>query len=212
MRKLALIASLLLLTPGLAQAKSLEELLVEKGVITKSEAQAHSNGSNVFWDGGTRIEFPETGFDVQVNTQLQTRYEFNDGDSDFGLDNASSFEVHRAKLVLSGHVLNKQFTYMMETSFQGHFTEAQARQFGGDRSPALQDAWIQWQPCDNGHLKLGQFKPSITERGTTTLQKCSLLIVLRLRLPLPLLVKKVWKVSGASGITKLPWVVRFLTA
>ena len=161
MRKIALIASLLFLAPGLAQAKSLEDLLVEKGVITQGEAQAHSNGSNVYWDGGTRVEFPETGFDVQINTQLQTRYEYFDGDSDAGVDNASSFEVHRAKLVLSGHVLNKQFSYMLETSFQGHLTELQSRQLGGDRSPALQDAYIQWQPCDNGHLKLGQFKPKL---------------------------------------------------
>ena len=160
MRKLALIASLLLLAPGVAQAKSLEDLLVEKGVITKGEAQAHSNGSNVYWDGGTRVEFPETGFSVQLNTQLQTRYEFRDGDSDFGLQNASSFEVNRAKLVLSGHVLNKQFSYMLETSFQGQ-ADTVARGGTASRAPELQDAYITWSPCDNGHLKLGQFKPKV---------------------------------------------------
>ena len=59
MRKLTIIAALLLLIPSIAQAKSLEDLLVEKGVITKSEARGahHEMGSKVYWQGGSRIDF-----------------------------------------------------------------------------------------------------------------------------------------------------------
>lgn len=170
MRKLALIASLLLLAPGVAQAKSLEDLLVEKGVITKGEAQAHSDGSKFYWDDGTRIEFAETGFSVKINTQLQTRYEFVDGDSDFGLGNTSSFEVNRAKLVVSGHVVNRQFSYMLEASFQGQADTLSREELsigGVSRAPELHDAYITWAPCDNGHLKLGQFKPKAARSWNT---------------------------------------------
>ena len=51
MRKLTVLAALLLLVPTVSQAKSLEDLLVEKGVITKSEARgsSHDSGAKVYW-------------------------------------------------------------------------------------------------------------------------------------------------------------------
>ena len=43
--------------PDLAEAKTLEELLVEKGVITKAEAKViePTTSSKVYWNRGTRV-------------------------------------------------------------------------------------------------------------------------------------------------------------
>ena len=67
MRKLAIIAVLALLAPALCQAATLEELLVEKGVITQSEARgATSDGAKAYYKGGTRLEFPDAGFTTKI--------------------------------------------------------------------------------------------------------------------------------------------------
>ena len=100
MRKAMLLAALLLLTPAISQAKTLEELLIEKGVITKGEAGGVSDAgaSKVYWNRGTRIDFPDTGFTTSIATQIQARYAFTDNDEDSGERNTSSFSLRRARL------------------------------------------------------------------------------------------------------------------
>ena len=79
-----------MLIPAVSNAATLEELLVEKGVITKGEASAsmHAGNAKVYWNKGTRLEFPDTGFTAKFNTQIQARYRFNDLESS---GNSSSF-------------------------------------------------------------------------------------------------------------------------
>lgn len=148
MRKLSVVAALLLLLPAVSQAKTLEDLLVEKGLITKGEAQAsqHNGASKVYWKGGTRLDFPDNGFTAKINTDLQTRYEFTDGDKDAGAGNTSSFEVNRARLTVSGSALHEEFEYKLQVEFKG------------SSSSKLRDAWLQWNACDWSSLKMGQFK------------------------------------------------------
>jgi len=148
MRKLIVVSAIaLLLAPAFSQAKSLEELLVEKGVITQGEASA-AGASKVWWDKGSRIEFPDKGFTVGVRTELQTRYTFTDQAKE--VPNTSSFEIKRARLVVSGTALNKEFSYYMAPDFAG---EAK-----------LRDAWLQWHTTECTALKMGQFKPAISRQ------------------------------------------------
>src|SRR5690606_15385075 len=102
MRKVTILTALLLAAPGFAQAASLEDLLVDKGVITKSEMAGvvrgahhdHGQPGRVYWNKGSELYFPEQEFTAKVYTQLQTKYEYTDYDSD-DTDNAdtSSFDV-----------------------------------------------------------------------------------------------------------------------
>lgn len=169
MRKATLVAALLLLTPAVSQAKTLEDLLVEKGVITKGEAAGASDAgaSKVYWNQGTRVDFPDTGFTTNIATLLQTRYAFTDRDESAGLKNTSSFDVNRARLIISGTALNKEFTYMLSTDF----ISAPDSDANFDESPAVRDAYIDWKPCnDDSGVRLGAFKSAISRQFNTNQQ------------------------------------------
>lgn len=176
MRKVAILAAALLLAPSISQAKTLEDLLVEKGVITKGEASAAVIGgpSRVYWNDGTRLEFPDTGFTAQINTLIQTRYEFTDFDSDTGRGNQSSFEFERVRLAVSGTALNNEFTYMLQADFIGQEggdnISSLADQDGG-ASTELLDAYIQWNACDWGSIRMGQFKTMVSRQFNTSAAK-----------------------------------------
>lgn len=169
MRKATLVAALLLLTPAVSQAKTLEDLLVEKGVITKGEAAgaSDSGASKVYWNQGTRVEFPDTGFTTSIATMLQTRYAFTDRDEDAGLRNTSSFDVNRARLIVSGTAMNKEFSYMLSTDF----ISAPDSDANNGASPAVRDAYIDWKPCnDDSGIRLGAFKTAFSRQFNTDQQ------------------------------------------
>lgn len=169
MRKTTVMAALLLLTPAVSQAKTLEELLVEKGVITKSEAAraSDSGASKLYWNQGTRVEFPDNGFTTSVATMIQTRYAFTDRDEDAGLSNTSSFDVNRARLIISGTALNREFSYMLSTDF----ISAPDSDANFDQSPAVRDAYIDWKPCkDDTGIRMGAFKTAVSRQFNTDQQ------------------------------------------
>ena len=141
MRKATIVAALLLLTPAVSQAKTLEDLLVEKGVITKGEAAgaSDSSASKVYWNEGTRVEFPDTGFTTSIATMIQSRYAFTDVDEDSGAKNTSSFDVNRARLIVSGTAMNNEFSYMLSTDFVDS-TDTEGGAVG------VRDAYIDWRP------------------------------------------------------------------
>lgn len=173
MRKLALVA-LLLALPSMAQAKTLEDLLVEKGVITAGEARGTVDAADarVYWNDGTRLEFPDNGFTTKINTQIQSRYNYIDTDDDLhdaGLivGDISDFNVNRARLILSGTALNREFSYKLQAEFANDSNSS------SDTDAAIKDAYIQWEPCEGMGFRLGQFKTGISRQfnnGTETLQ------------------------------------------
>jgi phosphate-selective porin OprO/OprP len=170
MRKATLVAALLLLTPAVSQAKTLEDLLVERGVITKGEAAgaSDSSASKLYWNQGTRVEFPDTGFTTSVATMLQTRYSFTDPNQSPGtIRNKSSFDVNRARLIVSGTALNREFSYMLSTDF----VSAPDSDANFGQSPQVRDAYIDWTPCkDDTGLRLGVFKTAFSRQFNTNQQ------------------------------------------
>lgn len=197
MRKAGILAALLLLAPSISQAKSLEELLVEKGVITKGEAAktTESSPAKVYYNDGTRIEFPDSGFTMKINTLIQTRYTFVDEDeeapqrpTDFPTSfngvkgtrvNRSSFDVHRARLIVSGSALYNEFLYKLEGDFVGtandennlrrEFVDGARDKDGvdGRKETNLKDAFVVWQPCEGYGTQMGQFKTFLSRQWNT---------------------------------------------
>ncbi len=165
MRKSLLVATALLLSaPAVSQAKSLEELLVEKGVISKAEARGSmsSSGAKVWWNEGTRLEFADSGLTTGFATHLESRYSYFDFDEDISGSNISSFDVTKARVILSGSALHNEFEYYMNADFVG----------AGDNSvntgsTNLLDAWIQWNACDWASAKMGQFKTLVSRQFNT---------------------------------------------
>ena len=161
MRKSLIIAAALLSAPAVSQAKTLEDLLVEKGVITKAEAKSTSSDTSaakVYWNGGTRFEFPDTGFTAGFATYLVERYTFTDADEGFGGQNTSSFEQKKARIILSGTALDNEFSYFMQADFVGE------KDNDGKNGTHLRDAYVRWNACDWGAVQMGQFKTFISRQ------------------------------------------------
>jgi len=160
MRKLSILAAALLLAPAISQAKTLDELLVEKGVITKGEAAGMGGGaSKLYYNGGTRAEFPDSGFTFGINTLIQERYEFTDYDAG---SNSSSFTTPNARIVVSGSALNNEFSYYLNTNFVG------SSDANGAASPELLDSYITWHACDWAWAMMGQFKTMLGRQYNTS--------------------------------------------
>ena len=156
MRNLKILLLAALLLPAVSQAKTLEDLLVEKGVITKGEANAAvaSSAAKTYWNGGTRVEFPDNGFSTQINTLFQTRYTFTDNDS---AANTSAFDVKTARMAISGNAMHNEFSYKIEGDFVGTSEDGVKKAF-------LRDAYLGWKACDWLDLKMGQFKTPLARQ------------------------------------------------
>lgn len=160
--------------PLFAEAKTLEDLLVEKGVITKSEASSTgqmraSSGGRVYYNEGTRIEFPDSGFAMKINTLIQTRYAFHDNSETRVGINESSFDVQNARLFITGAALHNEFRYGLEADFTGNSNRHyRGRYFDdasdGTNSPRLNDAYITWSPCEGYDTTLGQYRTFISRQ------------------------------------------------
>jgi len=75
------------------------------------------------------------------------------------LPNTSSFDVHNARLILSGTAMHNEFFYKLESNF--------VDTVAGDSSPQLLDAYLGWKACDWASLKMGQFKTPISRQWNT---------------------------------------------
>jgi hypothetical protein len=165
MHKSIFLSALLLLAPALSHAKTLEELLIEKGVISKAESSSITDveESKVYWNRGTRIEFPDNGFTTTIATQIQSRYAFDDNQQVVDSQNTSGFSVTRARLIISGTALNREFSYKLQSDFVGTANDTES-----NRTASVRDAYIQWQPCENGGgVRMGQFKTQISRQFNT---------------------------------------------
>jgi phosphate-selective porin OprO/OprP len=157
MRLLGLISTLWVLGPMVATAASLEDLLVERGVISRREALAATaaGSSKTYWNKGTKIEFPDSGFTVGVNSFIESRYTFTNNDEDSGQGNTSSFTVNRARLIVSGKALNEEFAYKLEGDFVG------GKGSTGATLANIKDGYLEWRMCDWVSARLGQFKTNL---------------------------------------------------
>ncbi len=122
-----------------------------------AQADDHEGGVKVYYKDGTRLEFPDA--DIKFNIQLQPQFVYTDLDSDGrvqaggdSVDDTASFDLRRARLVISGNVLNKQFSYKLQNDFASDSG-------GGD----LKDAWIQWNG-DPANIRFGQMKVPYTRQ------------------------------------------------
>lgn len=131
--------------PAPALAKTLEELLVEKGLITKADAAATTGTerAKVYWKDGTRIEFPDSGFTSGISVFLQERYTYSDEDKEADNENSSSFEINKARLKIAGSALHKEFEYLLQS------------EFAGSEGAELLDASLKWNANDWSSLRMG---------------------------------------------------------
>lgn len=162
MRKLMILAALAMIFPVISQAKTLDDLLAEKGIVSQEDVRASHGGAKVYWNKGTRLDFPDTGFSTKVFTEIRTRYEFVDTEDDGSDSNTSNVDVTEARVGIAGHMLNREFTYFVKAALT---SDAETTTAGAD----LLDAYITWAPCDMGSVQIGQFKSAVSRQYGTDL-------------------------------------------
>ncbi len=157
----AVLMAAMLVVPSVCIAGSLEDLLVEKGIVTKDEVagtSAAASKAKVYWKNGTRFEFPDEGFNSTFFVLMRERYTFTD--KEVG-KNTSSFEQKNARVYFTGSALQNEFSYTLMGDFVGATKD-------GENTAALKDAFINWNPTDWLEMRMGQFPTFNTRQFPTS--------------------------------------------
>jgi len=145
-RFLAFIFAVALTHTGLAGAKTIEEVLKEKGVITEAEyKEATASRPTAYVPGkGFTFTSPEKNFQLTLGGRGQFFYQFLDKDT--GQD-VSQFRIRRFKVYMGGYAFTSNLTYRV----QADLTKANTAQL-------MDDAWINYRFADEAQAQVGQFK------------------------------------------------------
>ncbi|MBP1753466.1 MAG: porin, partial [Geobacteraceae bacterium] len=99
-------------------AKTLEDVLKEKGVITEADYKEVTKVKPIDYKLGKGFTFTSADekFQLSLGGRMQFRYTFTDYDSDWSPSkgDASQWNAQRIRLVLGGYAYTKDLTYKME--------------------------------------------------------------------------------------------------
>jgi hypothetical protein len=160
MKKMVCVATAAVALFGLGstgQAKSLEDILRDKGVITEEdykEAVKNNDLASYAPGKGITVQSRDGNYVAHVGGRLQARYTFENFD-DSSVEDESSFSIRRMKFWLSGNVFSKDLTYKWQMNFGG-----------GDS--VLEDAWAAYQFAKPFKLTIGQMKPAQSRQELTS--------------------------------------------
>lgn len=151
----------LMMTTGMAgqtgsiQARTLEEILKDKGVITEEDyAEATKTGQVTYTPGkGLTATSADGSSKIKIGGYGQLIYRYTDFD-DSTIDDKSDFDIRRFKLQIQGNVFSEKFGY----KFQGEMAS-------GFRT---EDALINYNFVPALTLQAGQFKPPQARQELTS--------------------------------------------
>lgn len=161
-KQIVLLAAVLSASIGFArsgEAKSIEEILKDKGVITAEEYQEalkqKPNAAYVPGKGFTAAT-ADGNYKLQIGGYGQLIYRYTDFDSN-AADDKSDFDIRRFKLVLKGNVVDKNFGY----------------KFSGDISSGFrtEDVILNYKFGAPLTVQVGQFKPPQARQELTSAAK-----------------------------------------
>ena len=148
---IAALGACLLAVQG-ADAKTLEDILKEKGVITEADYKEVTKVKPYDYKLGKGFTFnsADEKFSLTVGGRMQFRYIFDDKDS--GQD-SSTFDAKRIRFILQGHAYTKDLTYKIEADFRQFAQAADKSTQGG-----LLDAYLNYKFMNEVQLLVGQTK------------------------------------------------------
>lgn len=161
MKKFAILFGLtaILSQYGNASAKTLEEVLKEKGVITEADYKEIVKSSPLKYKLGEGFNFTSSDgkFSSSIGASFQVRYTLLDLD---GANNtatkqaqdSSKAELKRIKLLLNGYAYSPDLTYKMSVNFAN--IAAGTTNNGG----LLEETWINYRLFDELQFRFGQDK------------------------------------------------------
>ena len=143
-----------------ANAKTLEEVLKEKGVITEADYQeilkSAPKTKPVDYKLGQGFTFtsPDEKFQLSLGGQLQFRYTFSelDGPSNapYNNTNLSQWRMQRIKTLFNGYAFTKDLTYKMNLNW--------AQVAYGSSNKLIEETFLNYRIVDEAQLRVGQDK------------------------------------------------------
>ncbi len=133
-----------------AEAKTLEDILKEKGVITEADYKevTKSKALDYKLGNGFTLTSPDEKFKLTIGGRLQTRYTFTDLEQNTASKSDSSkWEAKRIKLWMKGHAYTKDLTYLYQVDFAN-----------SGSSKMLEHAYMNYRFMDEVQLLAGQTK------------------------------------------------------
>lgn len=132
-----------------AEAKTLEDVLKEKGVISEADYTAVTNSKPVGYKVGKGFSLtsPDEKFKLTLGGRLQTRYSMLDTDNTAKTTPSSTWEVKRMKFWMNGYAYTKDLTYLLQVDF-----------VNGGSSKLLEHAYLNYRLLDEVQILAGQTK------------------------------------------------------
>ena len=145
-----------------AGAKTLEDVLKEKGVITEADYNEVTKSKPVDYTLGKGFTFttPDEKFQLNFGGRMQFRYTF----TDFQLttpqtpNDFSQWDVKRIRLITQGYAYTKDLTYKLEFD---------PRAYATNTAKGLIETYINYRFIDEVQIKVGQMKTPFS-RGELT--------------------------------------------
>ena len=161
MKRLMLSVGILaiLLTCQAGSAKTLEEVLKEKGVITEDDFKEVAASKPVAYQPGKGFTFTSSDrtFQLSLGGRGQFQYQYVDKDDVNGpAQDTSVWKIRRFKVSMGGYAFTQDLTYRVQMDLAKSGT-----------AQMLDDAWINYRFVDEAQLQAGQFKMPFS-RGELT--------------------------------------------
>lgn len=140
-------------------AKTLEEVLKEKGVITEADFKEVTVAKPVAYQPGKGFTFTSSDgkFQLSLGGRGKFFYQYLDRDDANGAANEVSLSRIRAfKIYMGGYAYTKNLTYRVQVDLAKSGT-----------AQMMEDAWINYRFLDEAQLQAGQFKMPFS-RGELT--------------------------------------------
>jgi len=155
---LVIVFSVMLMISGMAangHAKSLEQILKEKGVITAEEyKEAMKQKPAAYVPGkGFTAATADGNYKLRIGGYAQLIYRYTDFESDTK-DDTSDFDIRRFKLQLKGNVVSKNLGFKFQGDMKSGFT--------------TEDAFLNYKFGAPLTVQVGQFKPPQARQELTS--------------------------------------------
>ncbi len=174
MRKSIAIAGILAvaLAAQSAGAKTLEEVLKEKGVITEADyneiVKTAPKSAPVAYKLGSGFTFtaPDDKFQLTIGGQLQARYTYTDKGGD-AQANSSEWKLQRAKTLFSGYAFSKDLTFKFNQNWAalGNYNSSSTN---SNTSTVLEETFLNYRIIDEAQIRVGQDKIQYARQWITS--------------------------------------------
>jgi phosphate-selective porin OprO and OprP len=162
-KKIAAIGLLAIaLTSQSASAKSLEDVLKEKGVITEEDYKEVTKSKPFDYTLGKGFTFttPDEKFQLTLGGRLQFRYTFTDFDiNSVTKSDISQWDAKRIRLIAQGYAYTKDLTYKLEFD---------PRAYASAGNKGLIETYFNYKLIDEAQIKVGQMKTPFARQELTS--------------------------------------------